>query len=180
MARNPRRQDQELQALYDRLPNIDCQGLCHDSCGPIHSSLRERTRVERAAGRELTCGFGPSCSMLTATRRCSVYEIRPLICRLWGLTRSMKCPYGCKPDRTVEDDEAMFLLHEADRIGDVPTRRDEEIVHAIELQKRVLDEEILRVNAKQLGRKMIQRPTLAGRHDLSKSIFEISTPKGSR
>jgi hypothetical protein len=41
---NPRKQDRELDALYAQLPTIKCQGFCHDSCGPIDLSVRERTR----------------------------------------------------------------------------------------------------------------------------------------
>ena len=28
--------------------------------------------------------------------RCSVYEHRPLICRLWGAVESLPCPHGCE------------------------------------------------------------------------------------
>lgn len=136
------------------------------------TSLRERTRLEETAGVKLDCGFGPSCTMLTDDRRCSVYEIRPLICRLWGITRSMPCPYGCKPDRVVEDDEAMLMLHEADRIGGVQTRRAETLMRQIEAQRRVVDEATMRANARDIIRRVTQRASLDGRHELAKSIFE--------
>ncbi|MDX6649701.1 MAG: uncharacterized protein QOJ97_1652 [Solirubrobacteraceae bacterium] len=29
---------------------------------------------------------------------CSVYGVRPMICRLWGIGEQMKCPHGCKPE----------------------------------------------------------------------------------
>lgn len=39
---------------------------------------------------------GPTdCPALVADR-CSVYEDRPLICRLWGAVESMPCPHGCE------------------------------------------------------------------------------------
>lgn len=173
MARNPRRIDAELDALYAGLPAIDCQGYCHDSCGPIETSIRERARIEHAAGVKLTCGIGPSCSMLTAERRCSVYELRPLICRLWGLTRSMPCPYGCKPERVVEDEEAMILIGEADRIGGLPARRQDEIEAALREQRAALETAEGRQRVRGIMRSMAVRPSVDGRHSLAKTIFDL-------
>jgi hypothetical protein len=30
--------------------------------------------------------------------RCSVYDVRPTLCRLWGVVEDMPCPWGCVPD----------------------------------------------------------------------------------
>lgn len=30
--------------------------------------------------------------------RCTVYDVRPTICRLWGAGPGMACPWGCEPD----------------------------------------------------------------------------------
>ena len=37
-------------------------------------------------------------------------EVRPLICRLYGLVKRMACPWGCQPDRWMTDVEAYELL----------------------------------------------------------------------
>lgn len=50
------------------------------------------------------------CPHLGPDGRCTAYEVRPMICRLWGVTRSMACPWGCIPDRWLSDGEAMELL----------------------------------------------------------------------
>ena len=115
---NARRQDRELDALYNKLPKMQCQGLCSDSCGPIGMSVRERARIIERARKPITCGHYASCSMLTPERKCGVYEIRPMICRLWGLLKSMPCPYGCRPEGGLLDNEVgVRMLLEADRIG---------------------------------------------------------------
>lgn len=116
---NNRRQDRELDALYATLPRLDCRGWCSDSCGPIATSMRERVRIEQHARRAITAEDpGPTCSMLTAEGRCGVYEIRPMICRLWGLVQRMPCPFGCRPEGgLLPDEEGARLLAEADRIG---------------------------------------------------------------
>jgi hypothetical protein len=114
---NPRRQDRELDALYATLPKLDCQGYCHESCGPIGMSVRERARIVERARKPVTCDAHASCSML-AERRCGVYEIRPMVCRLWGVVRSMPCPYGCRPEGGfLSDADGLRFLSEADRIG---------------------------------------------------------------
>ncbi len=97
--------DAALQALYDRIPAIpDCTGQCWTSCGPIDMSDRERQRI-RQAGYQITpmdqarARAGTYwCEALTGGKRCAVYELRPLICRLWGVTESLRCPYGCIPE----------------------------------------------------------------------------------
>lgn len=30
--------------------------------------------------------------------RCTIYSERPAICRLWGASEALRCPYGCKPE----------------------------------------------------------------------------------
>ncbi len=155
---NHRRQDRELDALYAQLPAIACQGLCHDSCGPIDMSVRERARIIERAG-PVTCGPGASCSMLTAQRRCGVYDIRPTICRLWGLMRALRCPYGCEPQRWLSDAEAVALIVEADRIGGCPGGDREQ--RAVEAALASLtEEEIAQLFAPFLRR---GRPSVAGR-----------------
>lgn len=71
------------------------------------------------------------CPMLDEARGlCSIYEQRPLICRLFGLVEGMRCPYGCIPDRWLTDAEAYELMTEADNVGRTsrqPTTLDERI-----------------------------------------------------
>ncbi len=143
---NPRIQDERLDALYAKLPKIECQGLCSDTCGPISMSVRERARIQRAAGKDVTCGDRASCSMLTENRRCGVYDIRPMICRLWGLTRSMRCHYGCRPERWLSDEECVRFIAEADVIGGEPRGRDRFVREVLK------DDRLLRAAADHIAR----------------------------
>lgn len=164
MAPNPRRQDEKLDALYAELPSIPCRGFCSDSCGPIQMSIRERERIERPHGK-VECGLGPSCSMLTPDRKCGVYDIRPLICRLWGLTESMQCPYGCKPDRLLTDEEGFDFLRRSIEIGGAPSQ-DSSLQLLVEASRNEEFRELL----KQAG-KFIDSPTIEGR-SLPKTVIE--------
>lgn len=108
---------QQLDDLYAELPAIDCQGLCWDSCDRIDMSRAERRRIAADAGVEIPDGTkaaGPTlCVALTMFRQCGVYEIRPLICRLWGLIESLPCTFGCRPDRYLTDQEAYEFIARA-------------------------------------------------------------------
>jgi Fe-S-cluster containining protein len=118
--------DAQLDALYARLPVIDCAGLCAESCGPIDMTFRERARI-REHGQRITepekalARPGFRCDALTAAGRCGVYDVRPLICRLWGVTENMRCPWGCQPHpRHLTAVEANQLMTEAMLIGGHP------------------------------------------------------------
>lgn len=175
MAPNPRRQDERLEALYATLPALACQGLCSDSCGPIEMSVRERDRIERAAGQKVTCGAGASCSMLTADRRCGVYDLRPLLCRMWGVVESLACPYGCVPEGGwLPDEDGYRLLVKADEIGGAVNR--DELRRRVEGLRALaaLPTETRQRMARDVAQAVVARPSLAGRRGaLPKSMIEL-------
>lgn len=168
MAPNPRRLRMRLQALYAQVPDIPaCQGLCHDSCGPIEPSvgIAERHNLERASNRELGCVTmaGPrqgDCSMLTEDRRCSAYDDRPMICRLWGAVENMKCPFGCIPrGGWLPADTGMALLTEALTLAGLePGQRD----IAKDEIRALLDDPLARRKLLQAADELGTRPTVRG------------------
>ena len=109
-----------LTAIYAKLPTIQCQGLCHDTCGPIQMTPTEHRRIQQRHGvsipdRTIRDGAA-TCEALTILKRCGVYPDRPLLCRLWGLLTIMPCTYGCKPDRYLSATEGYELLAQAYQI----------------------------------------------------------------
>ena len=105
-----------LDAIYASLPTIECKRLCYDSCGPIGGGLIEAKRMIAArGGRPIGMAQPPAvvCPLLTTDNACSVYRVRPLLCRLWGVMDSLPCTYGCVPTpRYLTHDEGMRLLFE--------------------------------------------------------------------
>ena len=101
----------ELEVLYAALPALACRGLCGASCAAhVDASHAERSRIA-AAGADLdaptTDGACPALSRaIVASGRCTVHEIRPMVCRLWGTATSMPCPHGCAPEGGLLDDAA--------------------------------------------------------------------------
>lgn len=117
--------DAELQELYDQIPAIpDCDGRCWTSCGPIGMSDRERQKI-RQAGVRITpyekAMASPErywCEALTREKRCLIYALRPIVCRLWGAVEGMPCVYGCIPEGGwLSDAEGFRLVAESLRIG---------------------------------------------------------------
>jgi Fe-S-cluster containining protein len=118
----------ELDALYAELPSLECRGLCWHSCGPIDMSIAERERIaERgvhiegytraAAERYRATGTVAPCPALGPFRTCGVHDIRPMICRLWGSTETMRCPHGCRPSRELTEAEQLAFLERSRVIG---------------------------------------------------------------
>lgn len=100
----------ELQAIYASLPRLECQRLCHGSCGPIVMSAIEWDRLTEAHG-ERECEDDLVCPYLEReSGLCGAYELRPLVCRLWGATERLRCEFGCAPDRLLTDEEVAALV----------------------------------------------------------------------
>lgn len=111
-----------LRELYDQLPKVQCKGLCHDSCTSTDATELEREAI-RERGFELPPGIRhhkmleliavgqtPRCSMLTSLNTCRIYDVRPLICRIFGTIRTAACEHGCMSDGWLEQHEVTHIL----------------------------------------------------------------------
>jgi Fe-S-cluster containining protein len=97
------------------VPQLICKGLCWESCSNMPVTPMEQRRVERASGRELFLTSEGRCSMLNAERRCDAYQARPLVCKIYGTSEGMMCPYGCETmsGQYLTHAEGLALLAEA-------------------------------------------------------------------
>lgn len=127
VARVRRRADRVLAELYAQVPDMaDCRGLCHDSCGPIPTTARERERVAEAGARLPTVYRSLTlidddpdwrCPALGDDNRCTVYDVRPLICRLYGAVENMPCAHGCVPvGGYLTREQAAELIRTAEKL----------------------------------------------------------------
>lgn len=109
----------KLDAVYATLPTVACRGLCSLACGPILMSQLEGERLRRTDRdrRSPSTRADLSCIYLTPTKRCGVYAVRPLICRVWGLVKRMSCMHGCEPTRWLTDHEFVAIAKTIERIG---------------------------------------------------------------
>jgi hypothetical protein len=95
-------------------------------------SARERERIRERHGVDLPeitrYGDRPgddwlsdrpftNCPALTEDKKCSVYEDRPLICRIWGVAETLPCVYGCVPDEPLDAVETMCVMADVEVAG---------------------------------------------------------------
>lgn len=107
-----------IDRIYAGLPTLTCKGKCQECCGPIAMSRAEWDRIVVRLGFEPRGDPSLVCPMLCrSSGRCTVYDIRPIICRLWGMVRAMACPHGCTPSRWLTDVEAARLIAKVQGIG---------------------------------------------------------------
>lgn len=117
--------NEKLDKVYKKLPKLNCKGKCVQSCSVIKVSDYERERISKFIGHDPFIEDTKlvdhlknnppdkwSCELLK-DGRCSVYNKRPLICRLFGLVKKMACPFGCVPDRWLSDSEAKIMMKKA-------------------------------------------------------------------
>jgi Fe-S-cluster containining protein len=123
----------ELQKLYDQVPPMTCKGKCTKACGMIPLERIELEEIKRRLGRRFQEkwirngeAFGVEfmlrtddfeCPMLV-NGRCSVYDIRPMICRLYGIAEGMPCGHDCACIRAMSDAESKALLHKVEKLSD--------------------------------------------------------------
>lgn len=119
----------KLEAIYAKLPRLVCQGRCQQSCGPVPVHQSELKQIRTYAKKRVRAegDFGPmaaenfkvlktdnnlTCRLLRKGD-CTVYPVRPLICRLYGIAEGMECAWGCKPiGRYLTRDEVRALYDE--------------------------------------------------------------------
>lgn len=116
--------------IYAAIPRLACKGLCADNCTIILCQKAEREAIEavRPIPVRTVEADGVACPMLDRKRgRCTVYAVRPLICRIYGTTKArglrpgkpagLRCPHGCRPKRWLSDDEASELIRRAQALS---------------------------------------------------------------
>lgn len=119
--------EKEIAAIYAEVPEMKCKGLCQECCGPIGMTKLEFSRVRQrftgpinavpmplsmSSGQELGRALVIDCHTCPMLKdgRCTVYDLRPLICRIWGTVQSMRCAHGCTPKRWLSPRESYKLL----------------------------------------------------------------------
>lgn len=122
----------KIEAIYATIPKVNCKGICGaDYCGPIMMSRLEwRRLIERfpeikpihvpGIGDVLDTGDGCDlCPLLAEDGSCRAYDIRPVICRLFGavMDPNMICRHGCQPERWLTELESAQILRSIRLLG---------------------------------------------------------------
>lgn len=116
-----------LEELYARIPAMECRGKCQGACGPIGMSEAEHRRIVMLGVPMLknrgehdrddkTVG---DCPALGLYGQCTVYGVRPMVCRVWGVVESNQCSHGCVPvGGWLPEEVAMALTYASLEIGE--------------------------------------------------------------
>lgn len=112
-----RKRTQKMDALYAQIPSANCKGLCAESCSFLGMTEGEAERLKKESG-----GIEPSLDancdcVYLKDGRCSVYNARPIVCRLYGAAEDLRCPFGCEPDRMLSKAEGNAFLSKSTKIG---------------------------------------------------------------
>lgn len=110
-----------LEEIYSSLPDVSCQGKCQGCCtiigiAPIEVDYLHTHGIGLPIVRHSKKYDHLMCSRLTMGGRCNIHSHKPLICRLWGVTETMPCPYGCQSDRVINQQEQFELMNEVDAL----------------------------------------------------------------
>ena len=93
-----------LRKLYERIPN----SVCVDGCGKCCTNMIQFTPSEKNAMGGYD--YIDKCPHLI-NGKCSVYDRRPLICRLYGTSDMFVCE-GCTPEKYLSEEETASIIHE--------------------------------------------------------------------
>lgn len=59
------------------------------------------------------------CVFLDDANKCSIYDIRPAVCRIFGASEHhrLTCPHGARPERLMTVKETDALMDKVDSLG---------------------------------------------------------------
>ena len=86
----------------------------------IKVSGRTAEEVKQQMQNNLKQGIYACPLLNTETKQCSVYEVRPAICHLFGVVKDqLVCPHGYAPENSalLSDEQAREILRKVDELG---------------------------------------------------------------
>jgi hypothetical protein len=92
----------KIDQLRLQIPSFACVPGCHDCCGPVTASSEEMSRLPVKSAAEHDAALAEYNCVHLGPQGCTVYDQRPLICRLFGTTPSLPCPRGQGPEQMIE------------------------------------------------------------------------------
>ena len=109
-----------VEDIYDLIPELICKKGCYECCKNF--GVPSRTQVEderikkflRDHSMQLGVAQGHTCPYLDEDLPeggCSIYPVRPLICRLYGTSPNYRCKIGVMPVRPLEEDEEEEIFY---------------------------------------------------------------------
>ena len=109
--------EEKLRYWYSKIPDFNCVRRCTACCGPhpwadVENRVIAKWLEKRGRKAKFNGAMFDSC-LYIEDHQCSIYEVRPVMCRLFGVVDSPKlmCPHRSAKDR-ISDEEAREMLRE--------------------------------------------------------------------
>ena len=106
-----------LEDTYKQIPKSSCPPNCGQCCGPVMPSLAELRNIKDWCGIHHV-GFRDfldvtqecSCPYLGTMRECTIYPVRPFLCRILAVSVDLPCPIGnCKAVKVLNHPQSNAL-----------------------------------------------------------------------
>ena len=95
--------EESLSDIYDKIPCSVCEADCFRCCTNMVQFTEEELNLMRGYK------FDGKCSHLV-NGKCSVYENRPFVCRIYGTSELLRCD-GCTPSEYLTEEQTLKLIH---------------------------------------------------------------------
>ena len=96
--------EREIKKLYEKIPPSMCKFGCSKCCTNMIQFTPSEEKM--MGGYE----WNNQCSHLIGGK-CSIYDRRPLVCRIYGTSDMFRCE-GCTADKYLSEKETMEIIHE--------------------------------------------------------------------
>lgn len=93
-------------------------GMC---CGPVPATEKEiniiKAYVRKNKIKAKKCGLLDCCFRDEKNKKCLIYHVRPLVCRLFGVAKGLNCPNGNTAEidgKIMIETDSVILLNQVD------------------------------------------------------------------
>lgn len=106
----------DIDDIYNLIPDFMCTKGCHECCQNFGVPSRTKVEDERISAFLKKNAMKPgeaqgiTCPYLNETG-CTIYPVRPLICRLYGTSPNYRCKMEVAPLRLLHEDEEADIFH---------------------------------------------------------------------
>jgi hypothetical protein len=108
--------DAKLECIYAQIPASTCPPHCGKCCGILYPSLAELRNIKNwcesrhVEYKDPTMTVGLDCPYLTEQKECSIYPVRPFLCRILGVSSDLPCPLGkCNTHKELNQPQSRAL-----------------------------------------------------------------------
>ena len=105
----------KLKYLYSKIPEFNCIPRCTACCGPhpwanVEHRVIAKWMSERGMVEKFSKTMFGDCQYIE-NHKCSIYEVRPVLCRLFGVVDTPKLMCSFRPSKGhISDEEAREIM----------------------------------------------------------------------